>query len=146
MEICCRPITHIFKDEVQALMHPTAITGQKDLGSWLSEMGMLWLSVLKNHSQQSSNHAMYKVQLVPFCFVGGFVQRPLCWGLPKLDVPYHFHLSSQCLSCGTQRWRDVPAAAEAMQTKNFTVILVIKPSLKFTFTIFSPYIFQCCYN
>lgn len=28
-------------------MHPTAITGQMDLGSWLSEMWILWLSVLK---------------------------------------------------------------------------------------------------
>lgn len=35
MEICCRPITHIFKDKMQALMHPTVITGQMDFGSWL---------------------------------------------------------------------------------------------------------------
>lgn len=101
---------------------------------------------VKTHSQQSNDHAMCEAQLVPFCFLGGFVQRPVCWGLLKLGGPFHLHLSSQSFSCGTQRWRDVPAAAEAMQTKNFTVILVIKPSLKFTFTIFSPYVFQCCYN
>lgn len=47
MDICYRPITYIFKDEVQAPMHQTAITGQMDLGSWLPEMWMLWLSVLK---------------------------------------------------------------------------------------------------
>lgn len=58
MEICCRPVTHVFEDKVQALKHQTSITGQMDLGSWLSEIGMLWLSVLQKTlaTEQQSSH------------------------------------------------------------------------------------------
>lgn len=144
MEICCRPITNVFKDKVQALMHPIATRGPMDLGSWLSEMGMLWLSMLKTHSQQSNDHPVCETQFHSALWV--VLYKDLSAGDFQNGMFLVTFKPLPNVSAVVPRWRDVPAAAEAMQTKNFTVILVIKPSLKFTFTIFSSYVFQYCYN